>query len=157
MLSSHLCLGIPSGLFPSGFPNKPLYPHLLCPMWCLSLRFPQQTPVPKSLVSHTCHMPCPSHKTPVTVSCGALPSVTAQWLHCIWGNIRTAAFGFLPRQNTKERGHCGIRTHDSNIVACAQALTCVTWPCWPFTDLWRHVPSSGRNDVGTHIPDRTMS
>jgi len=31
MLSSHLCLGLPSGLFPSGFPTKTLYtplPHM---------------------------------------------------------------------------------------------------------------------------------
>ena len=38
ILSSHLCLGLPSGLFPSRFPNKTLY-----------------TPLP-----HTCYMPCPS-------------------------------------------------------------------------------------------------
>ena len=29
ILSSHLCLGLPSGLFPSGFPTKPLYAPLL--------------------------------------------------------------------------------------------------------------------------------
>ena len=28
---SHLCLGLPSGLFPSGFPTKTLYMHLLPP------------------------------------------------------------------------------------------------------------------------------
>jgi hypothetical protein len=27
-LSTHLCLGLPSGLFPSGFPPIPLLPHL---------------------------------------------------------------------------------------------------------------------------------
>jgi hypothetical protein len=72
--------------------------------------------------------------------------------HCIWGNIRTAAFGFQPRQNTKEGGHCGTRTHDSNIVACAQALTCVTLLAiyWPVTSC------TGRNDLGTNLPDRTM-
>ena len=32
ILSSHLCLGFPSGLFPSGFPTKTLYTPLLSPI-----------------------------------------------------------------------------------------------------------------------------
>ena len=32
ILSSHLCLGLPSGLFPSGFPTKTLYTPLLSPL-----------------------------------------------------------------------------------------------------------------------------
>jgi hypothetical protein len=32
MLSSHACLGVPSGLFPSGFPSKILYAFLLIPI-----------------------------------------------------------------------------------------------------------------------------
>jgi len=32
MLSSHLCLGFPSGPFPSGFPNKTLYTLLFSPI-----------------------------------------------------------------------------------------------------------------------------
>ena len=32
ILSSHLCLGLPSGLFPSGFPTKTVYTPLLCPI-----------------------------------------------------------------------------------------------------------------------------
>ena len=32
ILFSHLCLGLPSGLFPSGFPNKTLYTPLLSPI-----------------------------------------------------------------------------------------------------------------------------
>jgi len=32
ILSSHLCLGLPSGLFPSGFPTKTLYTPLLSPI-----------------------------------------------------------------------------------------------------------------------------
>ena len=32
ILSSHLCLGIPSGLLPSGFPNKTLFTPLLSPI-----------------------------------------------------------------------------------------------------------------------------
>jgi hypothetical protein len=40
ILSSHLCLGLPSGLFPSGFPTKTLYTPL----------FPR-----------TCYLPRPSH------------------------------------------------------------------------------------------------
>jgi hypothetical protein len=48
---SHLLLGLPSGLFPSGFPTKTLYtPHLShlllgVPKWSLSFRFPHQNPV----------------------------------------------------------------------------------------------------------------
>jgi len=41
ILSTHLCLGLPSGLSPSGFPTKTLY-----------------TP---PLLTHTHHMPSPSH------------------------------------------------------------------------------------------------
>jgi hypothetical protein len=29
IVSSHLCLGLPSGLFPLGFPTKVLYPCLI--------------------------------------------------------------------------------------------------------------------------------
>jgi hypothetical protein len=32
MLSNHLCLGLPSGLFPSGFPTKNLYTFLFSPI-----------------------------------------------------------------------------------------------------------------------------
>ena len=43
ILSTHLRLGLPSGLFPSGFPTKtPIHPHLL---------------------THTRHMPNPSHSS----------------------------------------------------------------------------------------------
>ena len=37
ILPSHLCLGLPSGLFPPGFPTKPLYMPPLSPM-CYMLR-----------------------------------------------------------------------------------------------------------------------
>ena len=43
ILSSHLRLGLPIGLFPSSFPNKNL--------------------VHTSPFIHTCHMPCPSHSS----------------------------------------------------------------------------------------------
>jgi len=42
ILSTHLHLGLPSGLLPSGFPTKNLYPPLL---------------------THTRHMPSPSHSS----------------------------------------------------------------------------------------------
>jgi len=32
ILSSHLCLGLPSGLFLSGLPIKILYEFVICPM-----------------------------------------------------------------------------------------------------------------------------
>jgi hypothetical protein len=58
-LSTHLHLGLRSGLFPSGFPTKTLYTHLSSqihpniihpstprsPQWSLSLRFPHQDPI----------------------------------------------------------------------------------------------------------------
>ena len=31
------------------------------PQWSLSLRFPHQDPIHHPLLTHTCHMPCPSH------------------------------------------------------------------------------------------------
>jgi hypothetical protein len=40
-LSTHLRLGLPSGLFPYGFPTNILYAFLFSP--------------------HSCYMPCPSH------------------------------------------------------------------------------------------------
>ena len=59
LLSTHLRLGLPSGLFPSGFPTKTLYtplssqihPNIIhpstlrSPQWSLSLRFPHQDPI----------------------------------------------------------------------------------------------------------------
>ena len=42
ILSTHLRLGLPSGIFPSGFPTNPIHPLLL---------------------THTRHMPCPSHSS----------------------------------------------------------------------------------------------
>ena len=45
ILSTHLRLGLPSGLFPSGFPTKTLYTTL------------------SSLLTHTRHMPSPSHSS----------------------------------------------------------------------------------------------
>ena len=33
------------------------------PQWSLSLRFPHWNPVHTSPLSHTCHMPCPSHSS----------------------------------------------------------------------------------------------
>ena len=37
VLSSHLCLGLPGGLIPSGFPTKALYAPLLAPFVLHSL------------------------------------------------------------------------------------------------------------------------
>ena len=42
ILSTHLCLGLPSGL---------------------SLRFPHRDPIHPPLLTHTCHMPSPSHSS----------------------------------------------------------------------------------------------
>ena len=39
ILSSHLCLGLPSGLFPSGFPTKTLYTPLLSLIHALPISF----------------------------------------------------------------------------------------------------------------------
>ena len=62
-LSSHLCLGLPSGLFPSGFPHQnPVYASLLpiratCPTHLILLHFITQTILGeeyRSLISSLC-------------------------------------------------------------------------------------------------------
>ena len=40
-------------------PSTPRSPH-----WSLSLRFPHQDPIHPPLLTHTCHMPSPSHSSP---------------------------------------------------------------------------------------------
>ena len=49
ILSSHLHLGLPSGLFPSGFPH--------------------QDPIRPPLLTHTCHMPSSSHSSFIFIYC----------------------------------------------------------------------------------------
>ena len=51
-LSSHLCLRLPSGLFPSGFPTKTQYIHLLSTI-----------PVYTSPLHHRHYMPRPPHSS----------------------------------------------------------------------------------------------
>ena len=53
ILSSHLCLGLRSRLFPSGFPTKTLYVYLLPPI-CTTLPAPL-IPTKKYLVKSTNH------------------------------------------------------------------------------------------------------
>ena len=62
---SHLCLGLPSGLFPSGFPNKSLYTPLLspiyatCPIHFILLDFINRTisgEEYRSLISSLCNL-----------------------------------------------------------------------------------------------------
>jgi hypothetical protein len=81
ILCSHLLLGLPSGLFPSGFPHNPVHTpppssyflqihlNMMFPStsrsskWSLSLRFPPQNHICTSPVPHTCCMPRPSHSS----------------------------------------------------------------------------------------------
>ena len=41
--------------------NHPSTPR--SPQWSLSLRFPHQDPIHRPLLTHTCHMPSPSHSS----------------------------------------------------------------------------------------------
>ena len=68
ILSTHLRLGLPSGLFPSGFPTK-IHPNMIhpstprSPQWSPSLWFPHQDPIHPPILTHKCHMPNPSHSS----------------------------------------------------------------------------------------------
>ena len=50
--TSHL-LEIPPNVIHPSMPTSP--------QWCFSLRFPHQDPIHPPLLTHTCHMPSPSH------------------------------------------------------------------------------------------------
>ena len=52
--TSHL-LEIHSNIIHSSMPRSP--------QWSLSLRFPHQDPIHRPLLTHTCHMPSPSHSS----------------------------------------------------------------------------------------------
>ena len=70
ILSTHLSLGIPSGLFHPGFSTKTLYtplssqihPNIIhpstprSPQWYLSSRFPHQDPIHPPPLTHTRHI-----------------------------------------------------------------------------------------------------
>jgi hypothetical protein len=71
ILSSHLCLGLASGLFPSGFPAKTLDTFFFCPIHATC-------PVHRVLIwSPDLHLMSTTHKAPhyvlFSVSCHLLP------------------------------------------------------------------------------------
>ena len=110
ILSTHLRLGLPSVLFPSGFPTKTLYTPLspiraTClahylrvhfnimlssttqsSKWSVSLRFPHQNRVWTYSVPHTCHM--------------LHPSFSSWFAHpnCVWPENRTRPISTLCEQ-----------------------------------------------------------
>ena len=50
------------------------------PQWSLSLRFPHQDPICPPLLTHTRHMPSPSHELPVLICCSVAWSMQKKWL-----------------------------------------------------------------------------
>jgi len=75
ILSSHVCLGLPSGLFPSGFLTKILYAFFICPMRAI----------------------CRQHFTPATCNKKVNLWKWKDLIHCYNGGIYTRNIQILPR------------------------------------------------------------
>jgi len=89
ILSSPLCLGLPSGLFPSGFPNKPLYTPLLSP-------YVLHVPPTRTILTHP-----PTHKQNYKhPSSDTLPITRLSFVLCCWPVFMTRTLGVLAADKT---------------------------------------------------------
>ena len=168
ILSSHLSLGLPNGLFPSGFPTKSLYTTLLsairatCPARLILLDLITRTISGedyRSLISSFCSF----LHSPVTCwSCHTLLNSSTQYLITV--TMKTCHHCYYPntRANEQTQAHMRMcRTHRFLVVRLIfevtpfLSFTTVALPAIPVTHSPRHYRQFNK-EVSRHPSDNAL-